>query len=114
MEQRTDASARRAGLWRREPLRASKGQSFRGRLSHRASQGMPGRLQFVKPRILLEQGANLDPQPIRKPQKSHPFLFAQLLARHKSFILEPGSFLPRRSIPPNIRSSIQKYFKTSY
>ena len=88
MHQGAEASAGRARLRSRETFRPSKRQPFGRGLSHRSAQGMPGRLKLVKPHIRLEKGAQIDSQPIRQPQKSFPLLFAQLLPRHKSFILE--------------------------
>jgi hypothetical protein len=75
---------------------------------------MPGRLKLVKPHILLEKGAQIDSQPVRQPQKDFPFLLAQLLSRHKSFILELCRLLPERSNSPSFRSSIQKFSQFSH
>ncbi len=88
MAQRTETSADRAGLRFPETFRAGEGQPFRRGLSHRASQCMTSRLQLVKPHILLQKGANIDPQSIRQPHESLPLLFAQLRSCHKRFILE--------------------------
>jgi hypothetical protein len=96
MDQRTEPAAVRAGLWLAETFCAREGQPFRRGLSHRASQGMSGRFQIVKPCIILQKGAQIDPQPIPQPQKHFPLLFAQLVPGHPSFLLEPCSFLPGR------------------
>jgi hypothetical protein len=97
VHQRTDASARGAGLRAAQPLRPHEGEPFRRGLSHRSPQGVTGQFEIVEPRILLQQGTKVDSQPVRQSQKRLPFLFAQLFPCHTSFILEPCSFLPGAS-----------------
>jgi len=82
MDQRTEASARRAGLRASQTLRPRESEPFRRRLGNCPSQRMSGGLKIVKPRVLLEKGAQIDSQSIREPQKRFPFLFAQLPPRH--------------------------------